>query len=537
MQPEDAIGASLFDWVMPDQHQAVRQCVSGIFETARPTVLELNGIQGLEPGAWYECRFSANLRDGRVISATVIARDITRHRRALIELREKHELAARLLEERSADLVRVESQLADVLKGQTEGDANDRRFRALLDEAGEAVFVTDALTGALVDVNETACRWLRCARAELIGRGVQELALGFPIQPPDNADLQFTETRDTRRPAVLNRGEHRRSDGSKFPVEVAVAHHTIGEEEVYLAVVRDIKVRQRAEEALRECEAKYQALLEQSWDAVYVTTRAGIVTHVNEPALALFGYTREEFTGLDARELFPEPDDIRAFQRATSRGDRGVVRLALQLQSRVGRRISGEVAATRLEDRAGRVLGYQCAVRAAEPAAPVAEAAAPVAEAVAPVAEAVAPAAEAVPEAPVVRPKAHSNGTVLLVERDRASREEARLALEQAGMRVLVADSPESGVSWLRDHAGKVAAAILSTDPHDASWGAAIREMRRVDPAVRLVVVSETDPLDPASGVPDFSASAFVPRPAHPLALVQAVHQVRASGGEFTPPP
>ena len=51
------------------------------------------------------------------------------------------------------------------------------RFRRLLDDAGEAIFITDRATGEIVDLNETACRWLRRTRASLIGQRTSDLDL------------------------------------------------------------------------------------------------------------------------------------------------------------------------------------------------------------------------------------------------------------------------------------------------------------------------------------------------------------------------
>jgi PAS domain S-box-containing protein len=311
---EEVIGSDLYDWIFPEQHLLVREAMGRVFATGRADGLELNGIQQHDADAWYECRIAPNVRDGKVVSATIIARDVSRYKRAERALRAEHEELRQLLEERSADLAQAR---ADLSREVVEVDAARmvvERFRTLLDAAGEAIFVTDSATDTLVDLNETACRWLRHPRAELLGKNVRTLGLEFPVMPPLAFDVQFTETRDSRRPLVLD-GVHRRLDGSTFPVEVAVASHDVAGTDYVLAIVRDVKGRRHAADALAESETRYATLLEHALDAVYLTTRAGEIVEANPAALELFGYRRSEFIGLDARAIMPRVEDIRRFQR------------------------------------------------------------------------------------------------------------------------------------------------------------------------------------------------------------------------------
>jgi PAS domain-containing protein len=67
--------------------------------------------------------------------------------------------------------------------------------------------------------------------------------------------------------------------------------------------------------ALRESEEKYRTLFEDSRDAIYMTTRDGSFIDVNESALDLFGYTREEMIGMNAEQTYVNPEDRRQFQQ------------------------------------------------------------------------------------------------------------------------------------------------------------------------------------------------------------------------------
>jgi PAS domain S-box-containing protein len=500
---EDVIGSYLYDWVFPEQHALVRDTLARVFSSGQAGGLELSGIQQHQPDAWYECRIAPNHRDGKVVSATIIARDVTRYKRAEQALRSAHDQLHQLAQERAADIEQLNAQLARLPAERDEARADADRFRSLLDAAGEAVFVADATTETLVDANETACRWLKRDRSWLRGRPVQELGLEFPVLPPASLDLEFTETRDTRRPLILE-GLHRRQDRSTFPVEVAVTAHTIGQREYVLAVARDVKGRRRIEDALAESDDRYRALVAQSFDAVFLTTRGGEIIEANQPALALFGYEMGGLVGLDARTLLPRVDDIRRFQRAMA--DEGIVRrLEVELRRRDDSTFPGVVSATWRRDAQGRLLGYQwVSRRAGEPARD------------APASSAPAPAVSVLDD------------VLLLVEGDARGLEAARAALSRLGPPVLAAPTAADALRELRAHTPRVRLAVVGPVPDSAPEDLA-RELRAVFPELKVILATPEDPFGMFERAVDLAVEACLRHPVHPLTLVQSVRE--ALGG------
>lgn len=498
LSEDDLVGTSIYEWIASTHQDVLRQGLEEVFAAGQARALDLSGPGPTGGDAWYEWRLKPNRRDGAVVSATLVGHDITRHMRAVHELEQKANELTSLLEDRSADLARAKADLAKETEDREATQLVWQRFRAILDEAGEAIFITDPDSRLIVDANETACRWLRHSREEVIGHSIDEFNIEFPIQPPEEAELTFTETRDSRRPLVLNHCTHRRSDGSTFPVEVAVARHELAGREYVLAVVRDVKGRTCTEEMLQQADAQYRRLFEQSWDAIYLTARDGNIVDANEAALGLFGYSREEFVGLDARHLFPRADDIRAFRRTMS-ADGAVDELEVEIRTKAGHIAPCLLSASRRLAPDGSIRGYQCLVRQRS--------------------------APDTPAAPGTG-RAGKRRTVLVVEADAVQLAETTAVLESAGVGVLTAESPERALELFREHSGVLEATLLATDPGSDAARRAIETIRYLDEDAPVILLSTAAPVRMAESFADLGIAAFLKKPVHPLALAQKVREV-----------
>lgn len=498
---DEVVGSSIYDWVFPEQHALVRERLGLAFETGEPQGHELAGFYPHSPDSWYECRIAPNQRDGAVVSATIVARDITHHRRAQQDAEQRYTELSRMYEERTADLARANAAIADVRRERDSGGRRQMRLLALLDAAGEAIFVSDPATGQILDLNETACRWLQRPREDIVGSRGYDLGLGFPIQLTDEQDLQFTETRDTRRPVFVN-GIHYRQDGSTFPVEAAIARHDLGGGDMcILAVVRDVKDRQHSLVALRQREVAYRDLFRLTSDAVYLTTRTGEIVAVNQGAVRLFGYAEDELIGMDARVLFADPSGIRRFQAAMA-AQGAAQGIEVELRTKGGISLPALLSATRRQSAEGSVQGYQVVVCRRPETAP--RDSAPVA----------------------AEPRARPRPVVLVIDPDRDTAEAAHGTLERAGFDVLTAEGQANALELLRAHAGGLAAVILGVEPGEQGVEHTVEEFRRIDPDARIVVSSADDRLALVDRLAGLGVAGYVERPSHPLTLVQKMREL-----------
>jgi PAS domain S-box-containing protein len=113
---------------------------------------------------------------------------------------------------------------------------------------------------------------------------------------------------------------------------------------------RDVTGRRRAEQALRESEARFRGVFEGSLDAELIFRASdGRTTEVNQAFSRIYGYAPEEVLGRTAREIgfWARPDDLERFLRDLS--ERGEVRaLETVFRARGGAEISSTITAVKL---------------------------------------------------------------------------------------------------------------------------------------------------------------------------------------------
>jgi PAS domain S-box-containing protein len=117
-------------------------------------------------------------------------------------------------------------------------------------------------------------------------------------------------------PDEESRDEIRLKDGRTFDRYSAPVKRADGAYYGRVWYFRDLTERKRAEEALRESEARSSAVIQHALDCVITINHTGRVVEFNPAAEATFGYTRAEALGQDLNDLIVPP----AFREAHNRG-------------------------------------------------------------------------------------------------------------------------------------------------------------------------------------------------------------------------
>src|SRR5581483_3088463 len=131
--------------------------------------------------------------------------------------------------------------------------------RAIVDEALDCIITAD-VQGRILEFNPSAERTFGWSRADVIGRALSETIIPPSARDAFVAGLQ--RYRDTGKSRLLDRRIELtalRSDGTEFPVELALRAIERGDRTILSAHLRDLTERKQAEQAVREAEARRRA--------------------------------------------------------------------------------------------------------------------------------------------------------------------------------------------------------------------------------------------------------------------------------------
>jgi two-component system cell cycle sensor histidine kinase/response regulator CckA len=163
---------------------------------------------------------------------------------------------------------------------------SEARFRTLVENAPEAIVVLDVETGLFVDCNDNALRLFRLTRGELLQHGPGELS---PLFQPDGRHSAIANREWLDRTAVdatpYFEWTHRNSQEEDVPCEVHLVRLPSPTRQLVRGSILNITERKRAEEAVRQSEARYRGLVNNATYGIYWAALDGVMLDAN-PALA-----------------------------------------------------------------------------------------------------------------------------------------------------------------------------------------------------------------------------------------------------------
>jgi PAS domain S-box-containing protein len=225
---------------------------------------------------WESATISAiRAPDGRVVQHVKVAEDVTARRAALQALQ-----------------------------------ASEQKYRMLMEAAGDAIFLADAETGHIIEVNSKAEKLMDRPASDLVGRHQREL------HPPTEVERYEGIFREhaTHRLSMMTDVTVQRPDGSRVPVEITAAVVEMGGRRIVYGIFHDLTDRVRLEQRLRQAE-KMQAIGQLA---------GGIAHDFNNRLVAILG-----FAELLARQL-PE-GSLRKYAERIVRNSRRAATLTGQL--------------------------------------------------------------------------------------------------------------------------------------------------------------------------------------------------------------
>ncbi len=261
--------------------------------------------------------------------------------------------------------------------------ARDENYRPLLDALATSQQKVDLILGAVAEgihgldaegrivfENAAATAMFGWTQEEMIGRRAHDLihhhrADGSPYPAGECQIYQTLRDGLTRR---VGDEVFFRKDGSSFPVEYVCSPLRNGAGAVAGAVVtfQDVTERQQAEKALREAEAKYRSIFENSNDGIFQNTPDGRFLSAN-PALArILGFASpeeliRERTDIE-RQGYANPSLREEFKRRLE--ERDVIKgFEYEVARKDGTRIWVSESTRVVRDAGGRALYYEGSVQ------------------------------------------------------------------------------------------------------------------------------------------------------------------------------
>jgi diguanylate cyclase (GGDEF)-like protein/PAS domain S-box-containing protein len=181
------------------------------------------------------------------------------------------------------------------------------RLQAILDHVKDGIISVDQL-GRIESMNRTAERFFGVRQSDVMSSPIDTLIPdiapkgGLPRALEDLASTQQTTHYDLAAREVVAR--HRR--GELMPAEVLVSKMQSKGQATYIICVRDTAERSRAEEALKDSEARYRVLVENAPEAVVVLdVESKRFVDCNDNAAEFFGMSREKLLRAGPEQVSP----------------------------------------------------------------------------------------------------------------------------------------------------------------------------------------------------------------------------------------
>ena len=326
LEPHELVGTNLLDYVPTEARGEVMEHIKRVCD-AKATIESENQVVTADGQTrWIGWTNRAIVdSDGRVVAIHSVGRDIDR--RVVAEQRLK---------------------------------ASEARYRILADHSSDMVILV-RVDGQRVYVSPACQKILGWSQEEMLTLTTQD-----SVHPEDLSKLQhsFAEGQDA---VMMLTYRVRRKDGDYTWVEAATQRVELpGEMPHRLLIVRDISGRIESERELKESEAKYRLLAENSGDMVLQLDRDLVRRYVSPACRDIIGYEPSELLGDRALDHC-HPDDLAHVVktcRALLAGEADRQTLVTRTRHRDGRWVWVEIEAKAVKDPAtGEVTGIVGAVR------------------------------------------------------------------------------------------------------------------------------------------------------------------------------
>jgi len=268
--PEELVGLEVFAVIEPTRHEWTRQHMERVLAGERQPRFEDRFVRLDGSSVQVEIAVSLLMWQGRP-ALQVVVRDITERKRAEQGLHESEE-----------------------------------RYRSLIEAAPDVIYTVFAEDGSLTSLNPAFERLTGWSRAEWLGKPFAGMVHpdDLPVALERFQKALRGETQPPRELRVLCKsGEYMVGEFT------STSHVRDGKVVGQLGIARDITERRRAEEALRESEERFRAIVENAPFGYYRVGKDGLWQYVSPVWERMHGLSSEEIIGKPF-EVTQPPDSV-----------------------------------------------------------------------------------------------------------------------------------------------------------------------------------------------------------------------------------
>jgi PAS domain S-box-containing protein len=172
-------------------------------------------------------------------------------------------------------------------------------FKALAENANDGILIATA-GGAHTYANRRASEITGYSVAELLKTSIQDLAAPDEVQ---NLMERFRKRLSGEDIPKQYETVIIRKDGKSVPIEITAAKTIWHGQPAIMVIIRDITERRRAEAALRESEAKFRLIAENTADNIWIFDMDMHLQYISPSVKKMKGFTVEEALSQSLEEM------------------------------------------------------------------------------------------------------------------------------------------------------------------------------------------------------------------------------------------
>jgi PAS domain S-box-containing protein len=175
---------------------------------------------------------------------------------------------------------------------------SEERFQTVLENLPHGVCLHD-LDGRILFANKATCEMTGYTQEELLNMNVADIDPGIRTRKDrEKLWLKLKKGGFTR---IESRHYHKK--GVSVPMEIYISAVSLKGNPMILAIVHDITKQKEAQEKLKESEERFETVIENLPDEIFVHGLEGKFIMVNKASCEKTGYTKEELLNMEVADI------------------------------------------------------------------------------------------------------------------------------------------------------------------------------------------------------------------------------------------